>query len=226
MIILKTKDMNKSEIKLDLGDVSVAANLAQPKDPVAMVIFAHGSGSSHLSPRNNFVADVLNQNRITTLLADLLTPEEDKIYENRFNIDLLTDRLIRLTEKALEQFAFDDLPIGFFGASTGAASALDAAAFLGDTIKAVVSRGGRPDLAKNLKAVKAPTLLIIGSLDTDVINLNKKAYDQLKCDRKIEIVNGASHLFEEPGTLNEVANLASSWFDLYLCNNMIEERAH
>lgn len=218
--------MNKSEIKLDLGDVSVAANLAQPKDPVAMVIFAHGSGSSHLSPRNNFVADVLNQNRITTLLADLLTPEEDKIYENRFNIDLLTDRLIRLTEKALEQFAFDDLPIGFFGASTGAASALDAAAFLGDTIKAVVSRGGRPDLAKNLKAVKAPTLLIIGSLDTDVINLNKKAYDQLKCDRKIEIVNGASHLFEEPGTLNEVANLASSWFDLYLCNNMIEERAH
>ena len=216
--------MNKSEIKLDLSDVSVAANLAQPKDAVAMVIFAHGSGSSHLSPRNNFVADVLNQNRITTLLADLLTPEEDEIYENRFNIDLLTERLIRLTEKALEQFAFDDLPIGFFGASTGAASALDAAAFLGDTIKAVVSRGGRPDLAKNLKAVKAPTLLIVGSLDTDVINLNKKAYDQLKCDRKIEIVNGASHLFEEPGTLNEVANLASSWFDLYLCNNMIEER--
>ncbi|HSN09282.1 MAG TPA: alpha/beta hydrolase [Hanamia sp.] len=217
--------MNKSEIKMDLGDVSVAANLAQPKVPVAMVIFAHGSGSSHLSPRNNFVADVLNQNSITTLLADLLTPEEDEIYENRFNIDLLTDRLIRLTEKALEQFAFDDLPIGFFGASTGAASALDAAAFLGDTIKAVVSRGGRPDLAKNLKAVKAPTLLIVGSLDTDVIKLNKKAYDQLKCDRKIEIVDGASHLFEEPGTLNEVANLASSWFDLYLCNNMIEERA-
>ena len=217
--------MNKSEIKLNLTDVSVAANLAQPKDPVAMVIFAHGSGSSRLSPRNNFVADVLNQNRITTLLADLLTPEEDKIYENRFNIDLLTDRLIRLTEKALEHFAFDDLPIGFFGASTGAASALDAAAFLGDTIKAVVSRGGRPDLAKNLKAVKAPTLLIIGSLDTDVINLNKKAFDQLECDRKIEIVNGASHLFEEPGTLNEVANLASSWFDLYLCNNMIQENA-
>ena len=118
------------------------------------------------------------------------------------------------------------MPIGFFGASTGAASALDAAAFLGDTIKAIVSRGGRPDLAKNLKAVKAPTLLIIGSLDTDVINLNKKAYDQLECDRKIEIVNGASHLFEEPGALNEVANLASSWFDLYLCNNMIQENAH
>ncbi len=213
--------MNKSEIKLDLSDVSVAANLAQADDPAAMVIFAHGSGSSHLSPRNNFVADVLNQNNISTLVADLLTPEEDKIYDNRFNIDLLTDRLIRLTEKALEQFAFDDLPLGFFGASTGAASAMDAAAFLGDTIKAVVSRGGRPDMAKNLGQVKAPTLLVVGSLDTDVINLNKKAYDQLTCDRKIEIIDGASHLFEEPGTLNEVANLAAAWFDLYLCHNVV-----
>ena len=217
--------MNKSQIKLDLTDVSVAANLSRADDPAAMVIFAHGSGSSHLSPRNNFVADVLNQNHISTLLADLLTPEEDKIYENRFNIDLLTDRLIRLTEKTLEQFAFDDLPLGFFGASTGAASALDATAFLGDTIKAVVSRGGRPDLAKNLKQVKAPTLLIVGSLDTDVIDLNKKAYDQLSCDRKIEIVDGASHLFEEPGTLNEVANLAAAWFDLYLCNNVVHDSA-
>ena len=217
--------MNKSEIKLDLTDVSVAANLSLADDPVAMVIFAHGSGSSHLSPRNNFVADVLNQSHISTLLADLLTPEEDKIYENRFNIDLLTDRLIRLTEKTLEQFTFDDLPLGFFGASTGAASALDAAAFLGDTIKAVVSRGGRPDLAKNLKQVKAPTLLIVGSLDTDVIDLNKKAYDQLECDRKIEIVDGASHLFEEPGTLNEAANLAAAWFDLYLCNNVVHDSA-
>lgn len=218
--------MNKSEIKLDLTDVSVAANLSLADNPVAMVIFAHGSGSSHLSPRNNFVADVLNQSHISTLLADLLTPEEDKIYENRFNIDLLTDRLIRLTEKTLEQFAFDDLPLGFFGASTGAASALDAAAFLGDTIKAVVSRGGRPDLAKNLKQVKAPTLLIVGSLDTDVIDLNKKAYDQLGCDRKIEIVDGASHLFEEPGTLNEAANLAAAWFDLYLCNHVVQDSAH
>jgi predicted esterase len=218
--------MHKSEIKVDLTDVSVAANLCQADDPVAMVIFAHGSGSSHLSPRNNFVADILNQSHISTLLADLLTPEEDEVYENRFNIDLLTDRLIRLTEKTLEQFAFNDLPLGFFGASTGAASALDAAAFLGNTIKAVVSRGGRPDLAKNLKQVKAPTLLIVGSLDTDVIDLNKKAYDQLGCDRKIEIVDGASHLFEEPGTLNEVANLAAAWFDLYLCNNVVQRSAH
>ncbi|HEU5052053.1 MAG TPA: alpha/beta hydrolase [Hanamia sp.] len=216
--------MTKSEIKLDLSDISVAANLSRAKDPVAMVIFAHGSGSSHLSPRNNFVADVLNQNHISTLLVDLLTPEEDKIYENRFNIDLLTDRLIRVTEKALEQFTFNEIPLGYFGASTGAASALDAAAFLGDTIKAVVSRGGRPDLSKNLKKVKAPTLLIIGSLDNDVIELNKQAYQQLNSDRKIEIVDGASHLFEEPGTLNEVANLAAAWFDLYLCNNMVQNQ--
>jgi len=216
--------MTKSEIKLDLSDVSVAANLSHAKDAVAMVIFSHGSGSSHLSPRNNFVADVLNQNHISTLLVDLLTPEEDKIYENRFNIDLLTDRLIRVTEKALEQFTFNEIPLGYFGASTGAASALDAAAFLGDTIKAVVSRGGRPDLAKNLKKVKAPTLLIIGSLDNDVIELNKQAYQQLNSDRKIEIVDGASHLFEEPGTLNEVANLAAAWFDLYLCNNMVQNQ--
>lgn len=216
--------MTKSEIKLDLSDVSVAANLSHAKDAVAMVIFSHGSGSSHLSPRNNFVADVLNQNHISTLLVDLLTPEEDKIYENRFNIDLLTDRLIRVTEKALEQFTFNEIPLGYFGASTGAASALDAAAFLGDTIKAVVSRGGRPELAKNLKKVKAPTLLIIGSLDNDVIELNKQAYQQLSCDRKIEIVDGASHLFEEPGTLNEVANLAAAWFDLYLCNNMVQNQ--
>ena len=217
--------MTKSEIKLDLSDVSVAANLSHAKDAVAMVIFSHGSGSSHLSPRNNFVADVLNQNHISTLLVDLLTPEEDKIYENRFNIDLLTDRLIRVTEKALEQFTFNEIPLGYFGASTGAASALDAAAFLGDTIKAVVSRGGRPDLAKNLKKVKAPTLLIIGSLDNDVIELNKQAYQQLSCDRKIEIVDGASHLFEEPGTLNEAANLAAAWFDLYLCNNTVQKHA-
>jgi pimeloyl-ACP methyl ester carboxylesterase len=216
--------MTKSEIKLDLSDISVAANLSRAKDPVAMVIFAHGSGSSHLSPRNNFVADVLNQNHISTVLADLLTPEEDRIYENRFNIDLLTDRLVRVTEKVVEQFTFNELPVGYFGASTGAASALDAAAFLGDTIKAVVSRGGRPDLAKNLKKVKAPTLLIIGSLDNDVIELNKQAYQQLNCDRKIEIVDGASHLFEEPGTLNEVANLAAAWFDLYLCNNMVQNQ--
>ena len=218
--------MIKSEIKLDLKNVSVAANLVQPEDAVAMVVFAHGIGSSHLSPRNNFVADVLNQNRISTIVADLLTPEEAENEENRNNRDLLTERLIRLTEKTFEQFAFDTLPIGLYGSGTGAASALDAAAFLGEKIKAIVSRGGRPDMAKNLAKVKAPTLFIVGSLDSDVIDVNKKAYDQLGSDRKIEVIEGASHLFEEPGTLNEVANLTAAWFDLYLCNNIAEEKAH
>lgn len=216
--------MNKLKINFDLNDVSLTANLNQPAEPSAMVIFAHGSGSSRLSPRNNYVAEVLNQQNISTLLTDLLTPDEDQVYENRFNIDLLTDRLIRVTEKALEQLAFDDLPLGFFGASTGAASALDAAAFLGSTIKAVVSRGGRPDLAKNLARVKAPTLLIVGSLDTQVINLNEHAYNQLQGDKKIEIIEGATHLFEESGTLESVAKRAVDWFDVYLCQAFAEQR--
>jgi predicted esterase len=216
--------MNKLKINLELNDVTLRANLNQPEESEALVIFAHGSGSSRLSPRNSFVADVLNQHNITTLLVDLLTPPEDEVYETRFNIDFLTDRLIRVTEKALEQIAFDHLPIGFFGASTGAAAALDAAAFLGTTVKAIVSRGGRPDLAKNLQRVQAPTLLIVGSMDTEVINLNEQAYNQLPGLKKIQIVEGATHLFEEPGTLEEVANLAAYWFDLHLCSHSFAEQ--
>lgn len=218
--------MTKSEIKLDLTDVSVAANLSQVDEPLGLVIFAHGSGSSHLSPANNFLADVLNQNGITTVLTDLLTTEEDSLDENTLNFDLMTHRLIMLTEKVLEQFAFDQLPIGFFGSGAGAASALDAASFFGERIKAIVCRGGRTDLAKNLHKVQSPTLMIVGSKDTEVIDLNKKAYGQLNCDRKIEIVNGASHLFEEPGALNEVANLSAAWYDLYLCNHSVNELTH
>ncbi len=215
--------MPKSEIIVDLEDVSVAATLNQPAKPVAIVIFAHGNNSNHLSPANNFVADALNQNNITTLIPDLLTAEEKKTVENALNIDLLTDRLIRVTEKALEQFAFDDLPIGFFGAETGVASVLDAAAFLGEAIKAIVCSGNRFDFAKKIKEVKAPTLLIAGSSDSQAIDLNRKIYDQLSCDRKIEIIDGASHLFAEPGTLNEMANLAVAWFDLYLCSNKVQQ---
>ena len=215
--------MDKLTINLELSDVSLLANLNQPAEAEALVIFAHGSGSSRLSPRNRFVADVLNERKISTLLVDLLTPSEDEVYETRFNIELLTDRLVRVTEKALEQITFDNLPIGFFGASTGAAAALDAAAFLGSTIKAVVSRGGRPDLAKNLKKVQAPTLLIVGSNDTQVINLNEQAFTQLSGEKRIEIIEGATHLFEEPGTLNEVAHLASDWFVLHLCSHHLTE---
>jgi fermentation-respiration switch protein FrsA (DUF1100 family) len=215
--------MEKLTVNIELNDVTLIGNLNQPANPRALVIFAHGSGSSRLSPRNNYVADILNQHHITTLLTDLLTPEEDEVYENRFNTDLLTDRLIRVTEKMLEQIAFDVLPIGYFGASTGAASALDAAAFLGDTVKAVVCRGGRVDMAKNLSEVKAQVLLIVGSRDLPVIDLNQKAYESMRTKKKMYVVEGASHLFEEPGSLEEVANAAADWFELHLCNQTLTE---
>ncbi len=215
--------MEKLTIKVELNDATLVGNLNQPAKSRALVIFAHGSGSSRLSPRNNYVADILNQHQISTLLTDLLTPEEDEVYENRFDTDLLTDRLIRVTEKMLEQIAFDILPIGYFGASTGAASALDAAAFLGDMVKAIVCRGGRVDMVKNLSEVKAPVLLIVGSLDLAVIDLNQKALQSFPAQKKMQVVEGASHLFEEPGTLDEAANLAADWFDLHLCNQTLTQ---
>ena len=218
--------MNRSEIKLDLADVSVAANLAQPQDPDAMVIFVPENGSSHSSPKNNFIADVLNQNNISTLIVELLTSEEVKDQNTSLDIELLKTRLIRFTEKVIEQFAFDKLPIGYFGIGSGAAVAFEASVFLGDRIKAIVAQSGQIDLAVNLKKVAAPTLLIGGALDNEVTIDYKKAYDNLGCDKKIEIVNGASNSFEEPGVLNEVANLASTWFDLYLINKEVNKDAH
>lgn len=218
--------MEKLTVNIELNDVTLIGNLNQPTTPRALVIFEHGSGSSRLSPRNNYVADILNQHHITTLLTDLLTPEEDEVYENRFNTDLLTDRLIRVTEKMLEQIAFDVLPIGYFGASTGAGSALDAAAFLGDTVKAIVCRGGRVDMAKKLSEVKAQVLLIVGSRDLPVIDLNQKAYESMRTEKKMYVVEGASHLFEEPGSLEEVANVAADWFELHLCNQTLTENTH
>lgn len=218
--------MNKSEIKLDLADVSIAANLSQPEDPEGLVIFVHGSGTSHLNPNNNFVADVLNENNISTLIVDLLTEEEGKIQNTSPDLELLKTRLIRVTEKSIEQFAFDKLPIGYFGIGTGAAASFEAAAFLDDKIKAIVSCGGQTDLSKNLKEVNVPTLLITGSLDNDGIEMNKKAYGELGGDKKIEIVNGASHSFEETGALNEAANLASAWFDLYLSHKDVNKDVH
>lgn len=210
--------MNKSEIRLDLKDnTTLLANLQTPDESKGLIIFAHGSGSSRLSPRNNYVADILNRQNMTTLLTDLLTSSEDKKYENRFNIKLLSDRLVKVTELILQQPSLQYLPVAYFGASTGAAAALQGAALLNMHIKAIVSRGGRPDLANQaLPKVKAPTLLIIGSLDTEVINMNEQAYNKLKCKKKIEIVEGASHLFEEPGTLDKVARLAADWFEEYL----------
>jgi len=205
--------METIEIDIPIDEFILKGNLTIPKEANSLVIFSHGSGSSRFSSRNNFVARILNQNHIATLLTDLLTIEEDDIYETRFDIDLLTHRLIEVTNYVSILPDLKNLPIGYFGASTGAASALKAAAMLPHKIDAVVSRGGRPDLAfDDLNLIKAPTLLIVGSLDRVVISLNEQAYKFLKCYKKLEIIDGATHLFEEPGKLEEVARLASKWF--------------
>ncbi len=204
-------------VEIKLEGLALKGNLSIPKNAIGMVVFSHGSGSSRLSPRNNYVAKVLNENGLATLLFDLLTEDEDRIYENRFNIDLITMRLIDVTQWLQNQKESKDLVIGYFGASTGAASALRAAAFYKNDIGAVVSRGGRPDLAlQELNEVTAPTLLIVGGWDHQVIQLNQKAYQELKCNRKLEIVPEASHLFEEPGKLQQVAEIAAEWFKKWL----------
>jgi dienelactone hydrolase len=204
------------QVNIPIGKVLLRGDLFIPTNANAIVVFSHGSGSSRLSPRNKMVADYLNTNNIGTLLFDLLTEQEDQYYLNRFDIELLTRRLVGATEW-LENFepAYHST-VGYFGASTGAASALKAAAYL-PGIHAVVSRGGRPDLASDvLGKVEAPTLLIVGSLDRDVIHLNTEAYAQLKCEKKLEIINGAAHLFEEPGTMEQVCRKACDWFERYL----------
>ena len=191
--------------------------LAIPSAAKGLVLFAHGSGSGRLSPRNNYVAGVLRESGVATLLFDLLTEEEDRIYENRFDIDLLTRRLRLATQWAGQQAATRGLAIGYFGASTGAAAALKAAAAIGPDIRAVVSRGGRPDLALDeLPRVQAPTLLIVGGNDDLVIELNRKAYRKLRGEKELQIVPGATHLFEEPGTLEQVAAAAARWFARHL----------
>lgn len=188
-----------------------------PSNPIGLVLFAHGSGSSRLSPRNRFVAEVLHQSQIASLLFDLLTYEEDKDYERRFDIELLTKRLIGASEWYFIEFKSEKkLPLAYFGASTGAAAALKAAVHWGEKINSVVSRGGRPDLAlEDLSQVKSPTLLIVGGEDYQVIELNQKAYDQLECVKELSIVPGATHLFEEEGTLEKAATLATNWFQKY-----------
>lgn len=207
-------------VELKLNGLALKGILTIPENATGMVLFSHGSGSSRLSPRNNYVAKVLNENGLATLLFDLLTEDEDRIYENRFNIDLITMRLIDVTQWVQNQKESKDLVIGYFGASTGAASALRAAAFFGEDIKAVVSRGGRPDLAmQELNKVTAPTLLIVGGWDHQVIQLNEKAYQELNCHRKLEIVPEASHLFEEAGKLEQVAAIAAAWFKKWLRHN-------
>lgn len=216
----ETNKMYTEEVQIVLKDVILDGNLVIPDSPKGLVIFSHGSGSSRLSPRNNYVARILQQNGMATLLFDLLTRVEDRVYENRFDIDKLTRRLIETTQWVQRQKSLQHLAIGYFGASTGAASALRAAAFFGKEIQMVVSRGGRPDLALDeLHRVKSPTLLLIGSFDRDVIRLNKIAFDKLQCQKKMEIIPGASHLFEEPGKLREAANAAADWFEKWFDQN-------
>src|SRR4029450_1417427 len=205
------------EAQIQAGRAVLPGNLHLPEGAGALVLFAHGSGSSRHSPRNQFVARTLNDAGLATLLFDLLTQEEEAIdtqtRELRFNIHLLAERLVHATKWAKQQPETRDLRIGYFGSSTGGAAALVAAVDVPQHVGAVVSRGGRPDLAEDaLPKVQAPTLLIVGSNDDIVIELNEQARDRMRCEVKLEIIPGATHLFEEPGTLEKVAQLASGWF--------------
>lgn len=207
------------DVEIRIDGLVLPGILGLPPGARGLVVFAHGSGSSRLSPRNTFVARVLQQAGLGTLLFDLLTEAEDRVYERRFDIDLITERLVKTTQWVTAQPETRDLALGYFGASTGAAAALKAAARLGAPIKAVVSRGGRPDLVLDvLPEVSAPVLLIVGQADAVVIDLNRKAYERLSATKKLELIPGASHLFEEPGTLEKAADLAAAWFQRYLAS--------
>jgi dienelactone hydrolase len=204
-------------VRIGVGAVVLDGDLAVPKAAVGIVLFAHGSGSSRMSPRNRHVASLLNDAGLATLLVDLLTAEEESIDRYtaslRFDIDLLAERLAAVSDWLAKKEAVRALPIGLFGASTGAGAALVAASQRPERVAAIVSRGGRPDLAGPLLArVQAPTLLIVGGEDHAVIDLNRQALAKLRCEHDLVIVPGASHLFEEPGTLDEVARLATGWF--------------
>ena len=210
-----------TEVQIPAGRAMLSGNLTIPDNAIALVLFAHGSGSSRHSPRNQFVARILNRASLGTLLFDLLTPEEEArdihTREHRFNIGLLAERLVHATKWTRKQEETRDLRIGYFASKTGGAAALVAAAELPQDVGAVVSRGGRPDLAGDaLPRVQAPTLLIVGGNDDVVIELNEMARDQMRCEVKLEIIPGATHLFEEAGALEQVAKLATDWFSLHL----------
>jgi putative phosphoribosyl transferase len=203
------------------GPMQIEGMLELPSDPIGVVLFAHGSGSSRLSPRNNQVAEVLRDREMGTLLVDLLTPGEDRDYETRFDIGLLTRRLDAALRWLQRNPKTATLPVGLFGASTGAAAALQLAASMGNDVAAVVSRGGRPDLAGRsaLEQVETPILLIVGELDHVVVDLNRSAYLALHGDKRLESVPGATHLFQEPGALDAVASLAADWFHRHLAGS-------
>jgi dienelactone hydrolase len=213
--------IRQEALEIAVGKVVVQGNLAIPAGAMGIVLFAHGSGSGRFSPRNQYVAKEFNRAKIGTLLFDLLTSEEEQqdtyTAEYRFNINLLAERLIGATQWLKKDPQTKTYPFGYFGASTGAAAALIAAAKLPKDVGAVVSRGGRPDLAATyLPRVVAPTLLLVGGLDTEVIELNRKAMTQMRAEKKLVIIPGATHLFEERGKLEEVAKHSTDWFTKHL----------
>lgn len=204
-------------VEIKVGEITLHAFIEIPKDAKGMVVFAHGSGSSRYSPRNQYVANLFNQAHLATLLIDLLTEEEEQVdnitAEHRFNIPLLAERVVVASDWLLSNETTHNFKIGYIGSSTGAAAALIAAAKKAENTVAVVSRGGRPDLAEPfLSQVKAPTLLVVGANDFEVIKLNEQAYSQLNVEKELKLVPNATHLFEEPGTLEEAAQLACDWF--------------
>ncbi|HWA82927.1 MAG TPA: dienelactone hydrolase family protein [Fimbriimonadaceae bacterium] len=211
----------RREVRIPVEKVLLTGDLQVPEESDGLVLFVHGSGSSRLSHRNRHVADIINQRGLSTLLFDLLSPEEEEIdmvtRELRFDIGLLADRVDAVTNWLGSEDDLDAYPLGYFGASTGAAAALVASLRHPNAVKAIVSRGGRPDLAAAaLPDVVAPTLLIVGSLDEAVIEMNRKAMSRMRCEVDLQIIPGASHLFPEPGKLDEVATLASTWFARHL----------
>ncbi|TMQ19619.1 MAG: hydrolase [Candidatus Rokuibacteriota bacterium] len=218
---LRRVAMAEQSVRVRAGAVTLDGDLTLPDGARAIVLFAHGSGSSRLSPRNRHVAELLNEAGLATLLVDLLTPEEEmtdaRTARLRFDIRLLAQRLVEVTDWLRERAETRGLRVGYFGASTGAAAALVAAAIRPEAVGAIVSRGGRPDLAgRALSLVRAPTLLIVGGEDGVVIELNREALAELRAEATLVIVPGATHLFEEPGALDEVARLAREWFERHL----------
>ena len=209
------------EVAIDAGDVTLQATFTRPDDARGVVAFAHGSGSGRHSPRNRYVAHVLNQGGFATVLADLLTTEEERVdlrtRHLRFDIGLLARRMTGVVDWLQATPDTAALHIGLFGASTGGAAALVSAADRPDAVGAVVSRGGRPDLAGGaLPRVGAPTLLVVGGRDEVVLGLNREAFEVLECEKRLDVVTGATHLFEEPGALERVAELATAWFSEHL----------
>ena len=206
-------------IQIPIGDNELSGELIIPEDSRELVIFSHGSGSSRFSSRNNYVAKELHKKNISTFLFDLLTEQEDQVFSNRFDIELLYERLARVTKFMFNHPICSGFKFGYFGASTGAASAIKAAVLLPNIIDSIVLRGGRADLVIDIaKNLNVPTLFIVGAKDFEVLVLNKKVFDVLKCDKEIRIIPGASHLFEEHGALNIVASIAGDWFSKYLAN--------